>query len=183
MRCLFWTAAAVVSMSGAQTRRTEPEPVCLFSCFINNGEDGLHLAFSRDGYEWKALKGGNSFLKPTVGRDRLMRDPFILRGPDVHLVWTVSWRERGIGYARSRDLLCWSSQEYIPVMENEKTALNCWAPEIFYDAGKRRYDDPGQISGDRRSRRHRVLKSRAQPSDILRIQQRYGELQRNPAVL
>ena len=27
----------------------------MFSYFKDNGQDGLHLAYSRDGYEWTAL--------------------------------------------------------------------------------------------------------------------------------
>lgn len=117
------------------------QPVYLFSYFKGNGEDGLHLAYSHDGYSWTALKGDSSFLKPTVSKDKLMRDPCIVRGPDgtYHMVWTVSWNAKGIGYASSTDLVHWSEQQYIPVMEQESTARNCWAPEIFYDARKKEY--------------------------------------------
>jgi hypothetical protein len=113
----------------------------LFSYFKGNGEDGLHLAYSRNGYEWTALNGDKSYLAPSVGRDKLMRDPFILLGPDgyFHMVWTVSWQERGIGYARSMDLVHWSQQKYISVMEHEPEARNCWAPELFYDKAKKQY--------------------------------------------
>ena len=34
----------------------------LFSYFTGNGEDGLHLARSTDGYTWETLNGGRSFL-------------------------------------------------------------------------------------------------------------------------
>jgi hypothetical protein len=70
-----------------------------------------------------------------------MRDPFILEGRDgmFHMVWTVSWRERGIGYAFSKDLLTWSEQKYLPVMEHEPTARNCWAPEMVYDDENAQY--------------------------------------------
>ncbi|SDC10586.1 glycoside hydrolase family 43 protein [Niabella drilacis] len=114
--------------------------VYLFSYFIDNGQDGLHLAYSRDGYQWTALRNGQSFLKPTAGKDKLMRDPCIIKGPDglFHMVWTVSWNEKGIGYASSKDLVHWSPQRYIPLMEHEN-ALNCWAPEINYDAKSKRY--------------------------------------------
>jgi hypothetical protein len=113
----------------------------LFSYFKGNGEDGLHLAYSNDGLAWKALKNDSSFLHPTAGKDKLMRDPCIVRGADglFHMVWTVSWNEKGIGYAHSKDLLHWSEQQYIPVMEHESGALNCWAPEIFYDAASKEY--------------------------------------------
>ncbi len=70
-----------------------------------------------------------------------MRDPCIIRGADklFHMVWTVSWNERGIGYANSVDLVHWSEQKYIPVMAHEDSAKNCWAPEIFYDEKTKQY--------------------------------------------
>jgi len=59
----------------------------LFSYFKDNGQDGLHLAYSHDGLKWTALKNDRSFLKPQVG-GMLMRDPCICRGPDAtfHMV-------------------------------------------------------------------------------------------------
>ncbi len=32
------------------------EPVYIFSYFKGNGEDGLHPAYSNDGYNWTALR-------------------------------------------------------------------------------------------------------------------------------
>lgn len=115
--------------------------VYAFSYFKNNGENGLHLAYSYDGYTWTALKNDSSFLKPTVAKDKLMRDPCIIRGTDglFHMVWTVSWNDKGIGYANSKDLIHWSEQQFIPVMQHEDSARNCWAPEITYDAKKKDY--------------------------------------------
>lgn len=115
--------------------------VYLFSYFMNNGEDGLHLAYSEDGLQWSALNDNQSFLTPTAGQDKLMRDPCIIRGGDglFHMVWTVSWNEQGIGYAHSTDLINWSEQQYLPVMEHEPDARNCWAPEIYYDAPSQEY--------------------------------------------
>lgn len=119
---------------------SEPD-IYLFSYFINNGEDGLHLAWSKDGKKWTPLRNSQSFLTPTAGQDKLMRDPCIIRGGDgrFHMVWTVSWGERGIGYANSADLMNWSEQKFIPVMKEEPTARNCWAPEILYDDQAGRY--------------------------------------------
>ena len=117
------------------------DDIYLFSYFMGNGEDGLHYAFSRDGYHWEALGDNRSFLKPLVGNDKLMRDPCIIRGGDgkFHMVWTVSWNEKGIGYANSSDLVNWSAQQYIPVMEHEEHARNTWAPEVFYDENEDLY--------------------------------------------
>lgn len=120
---------------------TPEKEVFMFSYFKGNGEDGLHLAHSEDGLHWEALNNDKSFLTPTIGKDKLMRDPCMLYGPDkkFHMVWTVSWGEKGIGYANSEDLVNWSEQQYIPVMEHEPDARNCWAPEIAYDKDSKQY--------------------------------------------
>ncbi|GAA4429187.1 hypothetical protein GCM10023188_14240 [Pontibacter saemangeumensis] len=131
---LSLTSCAVVQKQAAQ------DDVYLFSYFKGNG-DGLHLAYSTDGYNWQALKNDSIFLKPTAGNDKLMRDPCIIRGADgrFHMVWTVSWNEKGLGYASSEDLINWSEQQFIPVMAHEPNARNTWAPEITYDEEKKQY--------------------------------------------
>lgn len=113
----------------------EEETALVFSYFKGNGEDGLHLAYSKDGYKWEALNNDESFLKPKLGQEKLMRDPCIIKGGDgkYHMVWTVGWTEKGIGYASSNDLVNWSEQKFIPVMEHEAEARNTWAPELTYD--------------------------------------------------
>ena len=71
-----------------------------------------------------------------------MRDPSLLRAPDgmFHLVWTTGWqKDQGFGYARSKDLVHWSEQRFIPVMEHEPTTVNVWAPELFYDEPNERF--------------------------------------------
>ncbi len=106
----------------------------LFSYFMGNGQDGLYLAYSNDGETWEPISMNRSFLKPTVGKDKLMRDPFIAQGPDgtFHLIWTTGWWDKHIGHATSKDLINWSEQKAIPVMEQEAEARNCWAPEMIY---------------------------------------------------
>lgn len=112
----------------------------LFSSFRGNGEDGLHLAYSHDGLKWTALKNDQPFLTPKIG-SKLMRDPCICQGPDgtFHMVWTSGWYDKGIGIAHSKDLITWSEQKWLGVMEHEPTASNCWAPEIFYDRKSKKY--------------------------------------------
>lgn len=121
--------------------KAQVDSVFIFSYFENNGKDGLHIAYSDDGLKWTALKNDQSFLRPVLSKDSLMRDPCVIRGADnlFHMVWTVSWNQRGIGYASSKDLINWSQQEYIPVMHHEDSARNCWAPEMTYDAKKKQY--------------------------------------------
>jgi hypothetical protein len=142
-RCALLSLAAAL-LAGCAATGQDPKPqgdVYLFAYFVKNGEDGLHLAASTDGYHWDKVGGGASFLKPAVGKAKLMRDPCILRGPDgtYHMVWTSGWNENNIGYASSKDLVHWSEQKALPVMAHEPGALNAWAPEIVYDARRGEY--------------------------------------------
>lgn len=118
----------------------QTDSVYLF-CFFKGNGDGLHYAWSEDGIRWTALFNDSVVLKPTVSKDKLFRDPCITKGPDgrYHLVWTVSWADRGIGYASSPDLVHWSEQQFLPVMLHEDSARNTWAPEINYDAKTKQY--------------------------------------------
>ncbi|MCT4646169.1 MAG: glycoside hydrolase family 43 protein [Carboxylicivirga sp.] len=136
MKQILLVILTIIPMMGMAQKE-----VLFFSYFKGNGEDGLHLAYSEDGYQWNTLKNDESFLQPEVGESVLMRDPCIIYGPDkrFHMVWTPGWNEHGIGYASSKDLINWSEQIYIPVMKHEETALNCWAPEIVYDDVKEQY--------------------------------------------
>ena len=130
------TAIFVFSLSGYCQK-----DLFLFSYFTGNGEDGIHLALSRDGLKFEALNGGRSFLKPAAGVSKLMRDPCIIQTRDglFHMVWTSGWTEKGIGYASSKDLVNWSGQKYIEVMAHEPSARNCWAPEIVYDSKEKQF--------------------------------------------
>ena len=138
----------------AFTACTKPEKeVYIFTSHREPALDGLHYLYSYDGYHWDSIAG--SWLKPEIGNktpyynyftkqteeqkyapNSMMRDPSITQGPDgtFHLVWTTSWKgDLGFGYAQSKDLIHWSEQQMIPVMADEPTTVNVWAPEIFYD--------------------------------------------------
>jgi len=162
-----WAAVGI----GAVTQPSAPLPeTCyLFSYFLGNGEDGLHLAWSRDGLRWNILNEGRSYLTPRVGESKLMRDPCLLYGPDglFHMVWTTSWEGKTIGYASSGDLIKWSEQKAVPVMAHEPGTRNCWAPEIIYDPQKQHYlifwsstisgrFQETALSGSRPDRNHRI---------------------------
>ena len=113
----------------------------LFTYFTKNGEDGLHLAASADGYKWERLNDGKSYLTPTVGKSKLMRDPCVVRGADgtFHMVWTSGWTENNIGYAATKDFITWSGQKEVPVMAHEPTVRNSWAPEVTFDPKRNEY--------------------------------------------
>ena len=46
------------------------ETAYLFSYFINDSKDGLHLAYSYDGLNWLPLHGGRSYLTPAFASRR-----------------------------------------------------------------------------------------------------------------
>ena len=135
------TLTTLLLTAGLLTGCASAPPAYLFTYFIDNGQDGLHLAASKDGYHWDKLGGGKSYLAPTVGKSKLMRDPCVVQGPDgtYHMVWTSGWNENNIGYASSKDMVNWTPQKELPVMAHEPGVLNAWAPEIAYDKAKGEY--------------------------------------------
>lgn len=112
----------------------------VFTSFHEPADKGLRMLYSNDGYTWKDID--TVLLKPVVGNQKVMRDPSLTQGPDgvFHLVWTSSWRgDKGFGYASSMDLIHWSEQRFISVMDHEPTTVNVWAPELFYDDEGRQF--------------------------------------------
>lgn len=121
----------------AELSATNADSVYLFTSFHDADQKYLRLLYSFDGYHWTNVPG--TFLEANVGAKKQFRDPSLLRGPDgtFHLVWTAGWHDdQGFGYADSKDLIHWSDQKLIPVMTNEPTTVNVWAPELFYDRGQ-----------------------------------------------
>lgn len=138
MAAVFLAAGCVTA--GPQKAKDD---VLLFSFFREpNGQGGLQLATSTNGLNWVEIKApAGGFIKPEVG-GKLMRDPSLAVGPDgtFQMVWTTSWgRPPVFGYASSKDLIHWSEQRAIPVMEDDPTAQNVWAPELFYDAKEKQW--------------------------------------------
>ncbi len=118
---------------------TAQKPVYMFTSFNEPATGGLRFLYSYDGYKWTDV--GRTFIKPSVG-SKVMRDPSIARGADgeYHLVWTSGWnKDKGFGYAHSKDLVHWSEPAFIPVMENDSNVVNVWAPELFYDDEKKQF--------------------------------------------
>jgi hypothetical protein len=118
-------------LAGAQKK------MYLFSTFREPATEGLYLASSSDGYHWADL--GGPYLKPEIGKQKVMRDPSVVQGPDgtFHLVWTSSWKgDLGFGYASTKDFIHWSAEKFIPVMTFDTSTVNVWAPELFYDNEK-----------------------------------------------
>ncbi|MDR2148597.1 MAG: glycoside hydrolase family 43 protein [Tannerella sp.] len=115
--------------------QTDEKEVYLFTSFHEPADEGLRFLYSYDGYHWDSIPG--VFLKPEVGRQKVMRDPSMVQGPDgtFHLVWTCSWnQDPGFGYASSKDLIHWSEEKYFPVMAHDTSVVNVWAPELYCES-------------------------------------------------
>jgi hypothetical protein len=134
LRTLLIGALFVFGAGAALAGMATNDSVCLFASFRDADQKFLRFLYSFDGYHWTNAPG--TFLEANVGASKQFRDPSLLRGPDgnFHLVWTAGWHgEQGFGYAESKDLIHWSPQQFVPVMTNEPTTVNVWAPELFYD--------------------------------------------------
>jgi len=134
MRYIFYIACFLIVSCSSQK-----EQVYMFTSFNEPASEGLRFLYSYDGYKWTDV--GRTFVKPEVG-SKVMRDPSIAKGGDgeYHLVWTSGWnKDKGFGYAHSKDLIHWSTPAFIPVMESDSNVVNVWAPEIFFDEENNRY--------------------------------------------
>jgi predicted GH43/DUF377 family glycosyl hydrolase len=116
----------------------------LFTSFHEPANEGLRMLYSYDGYKWNDLN--TILLKPTIGKDKIMRDPSIIQAVDgtFHLVWTTEWKGgNGFGEAKSKDLINWEDIKYLPFMAYDpfetkaapkpSNVVNVWAPELFYN--------------------------------------------------
>ena len=104
----------------------------MFTSFHEPATDGLRFLYSADGLHWDSIPG--IWLEPSIGSQRVMRDPSIARGKDgiYHLVWTTSWKgDLGFGYAQSKDLIHWTEPRMINVMTRANNSECVGARIVF----------------------------------------------------
>lgn len=131
-------AALLLALTAALAHAQKPQQKnWLFAFFREPGTQGVYFALSHDGYHFTPLNNDQPWIKPTQPGE-IMRDIYITRGPDhlFHMVWTWGWRGNSFGYATSPDLIHWSAQKKIPIMQGFPSTRNVWAPRIFWDASK-----------------------------------------------
>eukprot|EP00899_Mesostigma_viride_P009103 jgi/Mesvir1/18194/Mv09480-RA.1 len=145
--------AALGESRAVEMPTTRPRHYFAMSYHIGKATDGLHLAVSDDGINFRKVDDGKGLLipgsrmspKPGNGilpvrrtsmlDEPIMRDPAISRAPDgrYHLVWMSSWRGTTIGYATSKDLIHWQKPRELDIMGSLKgKTRNVWSPEIFW---------------------------------------------------
>jgi len=132
----YFCVVLLIALSAACKTRKD---VFMFTSFHEPATAGLRFLYSYDGYKWTGFD--TTFFKPTID-EKVLRDPSIVQGPDgtFHLVWTSAWKgNKGFGYASSKDLIHWSDQKLLNVMKQEPSAVNVWAPELFYDDERKQF--------------------------------------------
>ena len=104
---------------------------------------GLHLAVSRDGLEWTPLNQNNPVVLPTAGTGGL-RDPYIHRKQDDTFV-VLATDLKGTNWAEQNQYVhVWDSVDLRTFTGYRRIKLHSlpthsWAPEVFWDAGRRQY--------------------------------------------
>lgn len=128
----------------------------IFSYF-KTGEEKLFVATSENGLDWEDMNNGEPLFSSTVGT-KTMRDPFIIQDHEgiFHLLWTNGWNSQSIGYARSDNLVDWSDERLLPVMENVSLTKNCWAPEAYFDVDEQLYRLIWSSTVGEKERDHRI---------------------------
>lgn len=134
-----WVCGASLALFGLLTCCQAEADALLFSFFRGNGEAGIFLAWSQDGFRFEPLNGDKPILPPAPWPGQnLTRDPSILfHDGSFHAVWTTGWKGQVFGYARSADLVHWSEplqvRPFPEALPSEDQPLNVWAPEIHWD--------------------------------------------------
>lgn len=138
LKVLPATEADAASIKKKRIGEIGSDWIYLLAAFREGGQEGLYFATSCDGLDW--IDAGGPFLKPEVSAEQRFRNPCLLQGPDgmFHLVWQTGVRDPGFGYARSKDLMHWSDQKYIRLMDEQK-AYDVVSPELFYDKTKKQF--------------------------------------------
>ena len=132
----------VILSAGGLANAAEKDEILLLSFFRDNGQDGVFLAASEDGLNFKALNDDKPVMKPADWEgQRLTRDPsMVFHDGKFHAVWTSNWNGNCFGYAESADLVHWSQPVKVePFPAALQQPGNVWAPEICWDPVQKNY--------------------------------------------
>lgn len=160
--------AIILNASGQKSPKVlvEKDMGAYLMVYFKDDTHGLYFAISNDGYNFRDVNNGLPIMDgDTLGEQRGIRDPHIMRGPDgyfyaaltdLHIYAkkkgyrTTEWERdgkeygwgnnRGIVLLKSPDLIHWTHSvlrvdKAFPELEN----IGCaWAPELIYDEKERK---------------------------------------------
>lgn len=105
----------------------------------SSGKPILQFSKSANGFTWtKSAVQAN--LTSTLG-DSGIYAPSVIRDSagTFHMVFGIGQQAKGFGYATSRDMVNWSTPIYIGIMDTVPGIQSVAAPDLWYDAARRRY--------------------------------------------
>ncbi len=114
------------------------DEIFLLSYFKDNGQAGVFLAWSEDGYNFDPLNHEKPiFTPPDWEGQNLTRDPSIVYHNGLfHMVWTSNWTGSCFGAATSPNLKDWSKPIQVQPFHawpEDDFPQNVWAPEVHWN--------------------------------------------------
>lgn len=123
----------------------------LFCHFVGNGEgeERIHFAVSKDGYNFRPLNNNEPVILQTKGK-KCVRDPYILKGEDgnYYIIGTDMKCEEGwtsnhaLVTWKSADLVDWTDETIIDIRDfggEYANTTRAWAPQAIWDKSKGSY--------------------------------------------
>lgn len=111
----------------------------------------LRMATSTNGLAWKQIERATPFYTNTLG-DSSLYAPSIIRDSAglYHMVFSLGDGYKGFAHSTSSDLMNWSATRIIPVADTMAGATHVRAPELYYDAQRKRYMVLFSVSNNQR---------------------------------
>ncbi len=153
LSCWVWTAPSKTAVAEAAT--AEAKDHYLFAYFTGTSKEGqtIHLAVSKDGYNYTALRGNDPVIIPSKGVG-CVRDPYIWYNEQDNYYYILatdldftdddtpdgySHNSTGFIVWRSEDLVTWHDESFIDVSRmahliGDTRGMNAvWAPQVLWD--------------------------------------------------
>ncbi len=130
--------------------KKEEDSAYLFAYFTGNSanQERLFYGVSRDGYNFRALNGGNSVLTSDLGTG-CIRDPFIMKGEDGYYYIIATDMQSSLGWASNYAIVVYKTPDLINIVDKEwinyrnfPTSAGCtraWAPQAIWCPEKNAY--------------------------------------------
>ncbi len=129
---------------------TEDDYAYLFAYFTgnNSNQERLFYGVSKDGYNFKALNGGNSVLTSDLGTG-CIRDPFIMKGQDGYYYIIATDMKSSLGWSSNFATVVYKTPDLINIVDKEwinyrdftlsATCTRAWAPQAIWCPEKEAY--------------------------------------------
>ncbi|MGM9550911.1 MAG: family 43 glycosylhydrolase [Clostridia bacterium] len=128
----------------------EEDYAYLFAYFTGSAasQERLFYGVSKDGYNFRALNGGNSVLTSDLGTG-CIRDPFIMKGEDGYYYIIATDMKSSLGWSSNYATVVFKTPDLINIVDKEwinyrnfKATANCtraWAPQAIWCPEKEAY--------------------------------------------